>query len=512
MQTIEFKNKKWVIDLDWEILPGDSTVKQESKDVAAKTACSYGLIVEYDGQFAIGLAKKNSKVPSAAFYLALANQEARLESGDSDPYPDWIVIEEMGDDKYWMSVITRGIPSPQYDKVLDITTVKEKITELLINDTYHIFSPCGEIKSIFEGIKFIEDKNLNELTEAVYSKTKFTKLRGIPNNVAYGAVALLVVMGVYFAVDGFLDSYAMKQRAAEAQKRQQDEEKMAEAQYQEKVKIYNKQIEDLKHKEEEQIIMGLAGTPSKMLNAWYEAIGGIESGTHGWKMNKIDCEFVPGVTPQPNSSSCSIKFARTGLTTNRMLLQDYPDAEISGDLATVTRKVIVDESIFEKPDHKVLDGLPSAKNWGFDMLSQLQLLKIANIDFEIKKTTDITFIPPVKPVNPKSMVASGGKAEAVVPVSIGLGSGELVIKSDNFDLLREVADNVDFKAVGVKKISFTLGELGSIKWDATLSYYVNTVNGVIDASNSSLLSNDSLAKPKPDKPIWQTMDANSKQN
>ena len=33
MQTIDIKNKKWTVGLEWEILPGESSFKEEAKDV-----------------------------------------------------------------------------------------------------------------------------------------------------------------------------------------------------------------------------------------------------------------------------------------------------------------------------------------------------------------------------------------------------------------------------------------------------------------------------------------------
>ena len=504
MQTVEFKGKKWTIDLDWEILPGDSTVKEESKEIAIKTNCNYGVLIDYDSQFAIGLAKKNTKIPSASLYLALANQEARAEEGGLSDYSDWIVVEEMGDDKYWMAVIKSGVPSPQYDKVFDITTIRDKISELLINDTYHLFSPCGEIKSIFEDMKYVEEKTLNELTENVVSKIKFTKLRGIPNNVVYGGIALMILLGLGLGVSSFMDSYTLKQRAAALQKQQQEEQQRAQEEYKQKMAIYNKQIADLTKQAQDNVVLGLSGTPSKVLNAWYDAVGGIDFGTHGCKIEEIDCQFTPA---SADKSTCTINFSRNGLATNRMLLQDYPDAVLQGDKASVVRKVLVNDSIFAKPADDILNTLPDAKNWGFDMISQLQLLKIANIDHEIKASTDITITPPPKPLSPQEM-ATGTKPSSPTPIPIGIAQGDVTVKSDNFALLRELADNVDFKAVGVKSVKFTLGEIGAINWEVTLNYYVKTTNGTIAASNSATLSNSAVADKNANqqgKPIWQTM-------
>ena len=36
MQTIEIKNKKWTVGLEWEILPGEASFKEEAKEIADK--------------------------------------------------------------------------------------------------------------------------------------------------------------------------------------------------------------------------------------------------------------------------------------------------------------------------------------------------------------------------------------------------------------------------------------------------------------------------------------------
>lgn len=494
MQTIDIKGKKWIIDLDWEILAEDNNPIQESKKVAKKTECNYGILVDYDNQFAIGLSKKNSRIPSASLYLALANQDMRVDEEKINNYLDWIVVEEMGDEKYWMAVINKGIPSPQFDKVYDITTIKKEITDLLENDTYVIYSPCGEIQSIFEGTKNVQNKNVNELTEGVKSNIKFKKLRGIPTTFMYGGLAILILAGLAMGVNTFLDSYTIRQRNEQLELQRVEQIAQEKAQFAAKMKMYNEELNRMRAKAKESVVLGLSGVPSKVLAAWYDVIGSLDTGTHGWKMESVDCKFTPESID--SQSFCTIAFSRTGLSTNRMLLQDYPDAVLTGDKALVTRKLITDGSFFTKPDASSLDNLPNAKDWGFDMISQLQLLKIADVNFEVKPSSDITFIPPTKPNEhgaiPIPIPNNGNKVDIVTPISIGIGAGELSIKSDNLDLLRELADNVDFKAVGVKEISLKLESLGVLAWETKLVYYVNTNNGGVSASNSEKLSANAL--------------------
>ena len=503
MQITQLKGKKWAIGLDWEILAGDLAIKQEAKDVAEKTNCNYGLLVDYDGQFALGLSPKASKEPSASLYLALANQETRASDG-MDNYPDWIVVEEVGDDKYWMGVIKNGLPAPQFDAIFDITTIKEKFGELIVNDTYKFFSPCGEIVSLFDGLKYVEAKSLNDLTSSVKTKVKYDKLRGIPNSVIYTGISIVVVAGLLMGGLSLMEGHSLKQKAMTIKQRQEAQKKMEQDKYEAELKDYSTQMAKLEKETKEGVLLGLAGDPNKILAAWYNAVSSHELGSHGWDIGNIECYYNPKISglliPQTGEElACDYQFMRNGLTTNRMLLQDYPDAQISGNSALVTKVLKADHDTLNVPTEDFLKTLPNSKNWGFDMISQLQLLKIVSIDYDLNASSDVTFQGLPKPLTPEQK-AEGKTPVAGGPVSIGFSQGQIIIKSKNLELLKEIADNVDFQAVGVKKIALKMGSVGEISWELTLNYYVKSDAGGVVAANSAGLSNSSVPKADPNAP------------
>ena len=504
MQITQLKGKKWAIGLDWEILAGDLSIKEEAKDVSEKTNCNYGLLIDYDGQFSLGLSPKASKEPSAALYLALANQEVRATDG-MDNYPDWIVVEEVGDDKYWMGVIKNGLPAPQFDAVFDITTVKEKFGELIVNDTYKFFSPCGEIISLFDGLKYVDPKSLNDLTASIKTKIKYDKLRGIPNSVVYTGIGIIVAAGILMGGLSLMDGHNLKQKAMAIKQKQENQKQLEEDKYKADIKDYDIQMARLQKQATEGVLLDLAGDPNKILDVWYNAVSSHELGTHGWNIGDIECYYNPklpgAINPQMSEElACDYQFLRNGLTTNRMLVQDYPDARISGNSALLTKILKADRDALKVPNESLLKTLPNAKDWGFDMISQLQLLKIVNIDYDLKASSDVTFKGLPKPLTPQEKA----EGKAAVPgslVSIGLSKGEIKVKSRNLELLKEIANNVDFQAVGVKKIAMKVGNLGEISWDLTLNYYVKSDAGGIVAANSTGLSSSSVpAKSDPNAP------------
>lgn len=491
MQIIEIKNKKWTVGLEWEILPGDSSFKEEAKEIAEKTSSNFGVITEYEGQFSIGLSKKvNPKNPSANLYLALANQEKRTTETNANYYPDWIVVEEVGDDKYWMAIIKNGIPTPQSDATLDITTVKDRIIDLLVNDTFTIYSPCVEIKALFDSQKNIEEIGLNELTSEVHTKVKFLKLRGIPDSVIKSGVGLAVILCLLYGGYTFMEGRDLAEKQRIFVENQEAEQKAAENKYQQDIALWEKQKVQNEIDAKNKIKLAMRLNPSGIVSAWYDLVGGIDAGTHGWQLGKIEC-YVEDKTER-TEASCDILFNRTGLSTNRMFLQDYPDAILKGDQALVKKKVLIAEKDINTNSETLIAGLYTAKNWGFDMISQLQLLKIVNIEHEIKPSASITYSVPAKPLSPVEQ-KSGQKMHAEEQKSIGYAMGQIIIKNDNFELMKEVVDNVDFKGVSVRKATFEPRALGEVNWNLQLDYYVKEDNtGGIAGSDSSNLSNNAI--------------------
>lgn len=493
MQTVDFKGKKWVIGLDWEVLPGNKTIKAESKEVAISEKKAYGVLItqgmsenQISGQggkfVAIGLANKPSKYPSAALFLALANDIETNSANEFDYKTDWIVIEELPNDRYWMVGISKSVPLPQTDIILDRTSLIEKVNNLLVNDVFKIFTTSAEIREVYEGQKEIINKGVNELTADIVAKTKFKKLTGIPNNVIVGATVGLAMAIMFLGYQSYSESAMAKRQQLIIAERAAQEAAEKERVYQEALRQYQNDYDAVKKAELERVVLGLSGDPNKLLNAFYQVVGDLEVGENGWKLDAVDCAFNHAFEKK---ATCTLNFKRTGLTTNRMLLQDYPDATINGDEASVTRALIAPEDTFKVPKFSVLDELPTAKTWGFDMISQLQLLKIVDVDHNVSSSSEIFFTPPAKPLSEQEK-AVGQIQETPVPVSIGISSGQIELNSSNFVILREVADNIDFKSVGVTNVGFKI-ENGNIKWNVKMNYYIKNGDGTIGASDSSAL-------------------------
>lgn len=490
VQILTMAKNKWIVGLEWEHFVGDD-LKSAIRTSAEKNACNFGLSIEYNQKTAIGLAPSNFKGVSAAEALAYANQNELNKKDLSNYNPDWIVIEELGDDKFWMGVVKNGLPAPGYDVILNITEIKENVVELLYDDTYKIFSTSSEVHALINQIKVIELKNLTELTEATRYKANFKKYGGIPTVAIYAAAATIFLIGATYFIFEHLEGQELIQEALRAQEREAEMQRQKQIAYEQKIKDFEVKKLALEQEAKNKITYGLSGNPSEMLNAWYHAVGNIEVGTHGWDLTKVSCYYQ--ATVQPKKFACDYLFKRQGLSTNRMFLEDYPDAKIDGENAVVTRNININPESLKNPDISIIEKLKGANNWNAAMISQLQLLKLVNIDYKFNSSNEITFEIPALPLSPQEE-AQGAPLRVPTEQSLGVAQGTLNVSGRDFDFVKEFADNVNFYGTGLRKVDFNVGKEGKISWDATFDYFISTREGSLKSTDSSTIQIDNNSR------------------
>lgn len=491
MQILKMSGQKWIIGLEWETLPGENTLKEELTEAAERDKTSYGVVVSHNENYSVGLSLTHPKGTSASHALALANQ-ASLNNTDSinQNYPDWIVIEEIpGTEKFWLGVIKKGLPAPFYDIISDITELKDHVIELMYDDTYRIFSKSSEIIAIFGSMKTVENQSITDLTANFKEKSKFKKIRGIPPGFVYAGAALIILSGIGFGVYQQIEGRDIAEKAASFQLQKDAEIAQKKLTYEKDMKTYETKKAQLENDAKLKVIHGLAGNPIHMLNAWYQAVGNMEVGTHGWKMTDVSCYYK---LDQVNSVfACDYLFKRTGLSTNRMFLEDFPNAKIDGENAVFTQIVPIDSNSIMAPDISVINTLKGANNWSASMISQLQLLKVVNIDYAIGNSAEVQYEVPAEPLTPEER-EKGVAPRTAVMKSLGVAQGSLQVKGENFDFVKEFADNVNFYGTGLRKVDFKISGLGKISWNTHFDYFILQDGGVIKSSDSSSLSNNSI--------------------
>jgi hypothetical protein len=472
MQTININGKKWVVELDWEILPGDNSLREELKEVALKTHTDYGIVVESDEQYSVGLSTKSSKDPSAALYLALANQYDR-ENLTADSYGallDWVVIESVGNDKFWMSVIKKGLPSPQFDKIFDITTVKDKITELLINDSYRIFSTSPEIVSIFGEFKNIENIGLNELVKNVKTKIKLKKLTGLPLPVIYAGLgvigAILVLYGVYYV----FDSYNMKKHFIEMQNKQKETELRQKAEYEHKLLEYNKKVKETYDNAKTEIVKKITFPQSVVLLSWDSFINSLKVNNNGWNITSVTCIYsgVDGV--------CEVRFVKDHFATNKMLLELFPDVVFDHSGATLRVKLNFDLPVEAQQPQAIDSVVGSPKDWNNGFISKMQSFNFVDINYAVKSAKKINLILPMKPTGPGASPAPQNKPGVASKVDDGFNyyTGELIVHSNKFYMFEEFIRSTSYDGIAIKGANFKVSSDGDVAWELIFDYFWNS--------------------------------------
>lgn len=494
METFVLDGKRWTREFLWEELTGSDDVNAAAKLRAKETDNSYGILLSHEDKHVVGLSKKAPKYPSAAIALALANQKELENSTLSSDNPNWIVLEEVDAEHYWIVVISNGLPQSQYDTILPINEIKTKVEELLVNETYKVYSKSQEINDIYRARLNVIQKGLSELTEdldfkskEVNSNFKAKKLGGLSNAVTYSLLGLIVLaVAGYFTMD-FLEGQSLQEKLAIIEKQKRQIEQQEQREYEQAMEQYRINSELARVKAVDNVLDRLSGVPKTILNAWYYTVGNMNIGTHGWDLKKIECYYNPLTQVEIDKFGCDFLFNRSGLGTNRMLLQDYPDAKIVSNQGVVRQPLALYPKFVSKQNEIFLKQLPDAKLWGYDMISQLQLVKIAEIDFQMSNSKDITYQLPEKPLTPQEK-KEGKKPLPPEVKSLGVADGTVDISSDSFDLVKELADNINFYAVSPTKLEIEVGGLGQLKWKAKFDYFIKTDEGLIGNTGSSGLS------------------------
>lgn len=477
MRVATFGGKKWVVDLEWELMPNEAPFRQEIKSVVSKTDKPYGVAIEYEGALAVGLSKKPSKLFSAAAMLAAANQKSlSMDSGApaEESQNDWIVIDSLADDEYWLCVIKNGVPLPgTADTVHTLKDLQNRVTDLLEVDTYKIFSPLGEIKSYLSGVKPVDESGVAELTSGITQKFKLKKLVGISPVVVY-IMGGMVALGLgYFALDAFLENTAMQKKITEMQKQQQQAQQAEQMEAQRAAADYEKLVRNEKQKQLSRLYAGIAGDPKVLLPAWINSVSDLPYPSFGWDMTRVECVFNSETVALNERASCLVFFKRGKYGTTRMLLDEIPTAQVAGNEAQVglnLTNVPVELLANRTPDQIVL---PNAALFAKVVMSQVQALESSSITSAVKPAVDAVFNPPTRPLT-KAQIDAGEKPQPTQPINLGFSEGELILRGKNvlyFGVLFE-----DMNPMGMSmsrfRVDFKLGDAAS--WEATFKYFLKS--------------------------------------
>jgi hypothetical protein len=499
MNIVSIDNKKWVVGIEWQILPGETDdYKDEIKEASRKAGKNFGVTFDYDDVRVLGLLDKKVKEPVAAAYAARANQkmlkkeeEEENESGSptSNPLKDWIIVEEVGD-HYWLCAIKNGIPLPGFDVVEDLDQIKNKIFELLEVDTYTIYTKSERVDELLRGSKFTEPKSLFDLIEEAkfdktdLSKVKVSQLVGIDSKYLIVVIAVFGVIILGYFLNDFIQNQSLASKAKQLQEQQMRQKLLEKQQFEQKMREYDKQVEQAKQNALQNVQQNINLKNKEILNNWVNPAINLNVSTGGWNVNKYLCNVVDATSNNQTATGCYLLLNRTDYGTDQMLLAVFPKAKIIGNTARID--ITIPNSNLNDTSASTSAPQVAEPNALLDNnISTLQQLKMANITYSISKQDEITYPVPAKPLTADQMRAN---AKPVIPPPVGLGiyKGIIQITGSNLLFLKDAINLLSYSSVAINNLDAEIN-YDDQKWMITFNYYTNAPLPL----DSKVLSDDS---------------------
>jgi hypothetical protein len=479
MKIVVFKNGPAAIGLDWFVLSGKLPERKGIKALLEQNrGVKFGLVVKFGGVALLGMVppeEKAPKAPSAAAWVALANQsllDKKQSPGDttgsSGESNDWIVIENLGDGRYWFLVVREGLPLPGTDILVDQATAVSLLNEALATQNpFIVFSNDADIRDEALGAVRIEAKDFAEIVSGIKpTKAQIKALTGISSTVVLVLLFLVLAGGLWW---GYSMWQARQQRLA-AEAAAQAAATQQAASLKKDQAAYNLAVQ--------QAILTALKTgvtkvnqslatpaPGDVLGAWSDMVEGTSINHAGWELGGFACS-IEEIKP-----TCVITLKRGPFGINRLLMQDHPDAVLEGDSATYK---IQGTDLVARPTK--IGDLTQAASFNENFVSELQMLRLATVSYNLGASTEISE-PVVMPPKPASMFKPGSTPDApakAVSVQLGVSSGVLTLNGGKVWQLRGMREFLAGNNLAVVASTIAASRADTGAWSMTVNYYIRS--------------------------------------
>ena len=337
-KIVKLKDKQVIIGLEWELLEGTSERKSQREILKRNPGVKAGVLVRSADIAVLGLmgpGQKKPSVPSGAAMIALANQDTQARvTGQSSSIEDnqWIVIERLSEDEFWVVDIKDGVPLPGADFVGSYEKVRSYLDEMLEGAGFKVFTSDVGIQELVDQKAIVVPRGAAEIIADLEKPARgnLKTISGVDPTIILVIVAFVAVVAAFFGWDYF--QKASRERASQQQAQQRATE---EAQ---RLAAEKKSYEEAIHKAVlDALDQGVASVntalqtpvPGEVLGAWVDIVEGVPMNHSGWDVQAADCSMET-----PEVPACTIKLKRNEVGINRVLLEDYPEAIINGDEAS----------------------------------------------------------------------------------------------------------------------------------------------------------------------------------
>lgn len=491
MKRQKFGPHEVLIGLEWDI-PTDnrgsegsmirSMVRSESH-----RGCRFGTVVrstDMNGAATITVGfvppgeTTRPKLPAAAALLAMASHQRRLsgsvDSGLSTTEGtswNWLVIEKLDDDNYWLVGIMQAAPLPTSDIIGTFEQVVEIATEFLQrsendfvihtrdDEIRHALSMIADSSSTQGFFELLGDTDGLRVNDAVPKQ-----IAGLRMPVFMLAVAMLVVIlgtVVFIHWRHVHQAELARQNAAAAASAASRKEVQDRLDYQAQVQ---QAVQAALVKGKKAIDEALATpSPSATILRWTQLIQTVDLDQAGWGIKGIDCQA--GVTPM-----CHVSLSRGDMGINRLLLKVHPDAVIEGDKASFD--IRADRLENRKANWNHLDD---ARALMVNLISDLQLLRNGGLEYHQENSKEIVqaVTMPASKLQ-KFRPGSTSKVGPAPSVQMGVASGKMGVGGKAIWQLDGVGEFLDREGVTLQGVAIKVGDDGVSDWKLSATYYLRS--------------------------------------
>lgn len=480
-RIIKLQNTQVVIGLEWFLLDArDAKEKQMSERRAVQkvlkenAGTKAGIVVRSADTAVLGLMPKGQKkpsVPSGAALLAFASQDAQGRStGQSSSIEDtqWMVIERLGEDEYWLVDLRDGVVVPGADFVGDLDKVRQYLDEMLEDPGFKVFTTDPEIQSIAAHRANLISKDASTIIAEIEKPTRgnLKTLSGIDPTMLLVIVAFALLVGGFFGYDYFSKVQKERQMRAQAAARQSEEAQRLKKESDDYVTAVKAAVLTALDTAVSSVNAAL-GTPGsrEILGSWVGLIESVPLNHSGWATERIEC-----LMETPEKPLCTVFVRRGPAGINRILLEDYPDVQLNGDEASYV--VRGPDLTARSADWNQLD---SAHGLMMGLVSDLQFIQNTGISYNQSASKDIVQAVTL-PTPPASLFTPGTEqaAAAPAPVNTGVSKGDLGLTGDGLWQLPGLAKMLDRNGIGVKAVNVDL-KSGKDAWQLQTEYFIRSL-------------------------------------
>ena len=475
-KIVKLNETSVIIGLEWELLDYGVAERKAVRDILKKNpGVKSGVLVRAADVATLGMMEAGQKkpaVPSGAALLAQANQEAQARvSGQSSSIEDnqWIVVERLSEDEYWVVDIKDGVPLPGCDFVGGYEKVRLYLAEMIEGTGFKVFTTDQEIQAAVSHQAMTIPKGAAELIEELEKPARgnLKTLSGVDPALIGVILVFAVLVGGFFAWDFWKEQSQRRAQQQAASQRASAEAQRLEEEKKSYVQAIEKAVYDALDQGVESVNVALrAPSPREVIRSWLDMVENIPLNHSGWDTQAIDC-----MMETPSQPICTVKLKRTEMGINRILMTDYPEAEIAGDEASYVLRG--PELTLREPSWSQVD---SANAFMMGLMSDFQYVRKTGLNYTQGESKDV--VQPIAMPTPPPSLFNPMDTQQVVPVSpinTGMAQGVIGLGGEDLWLLEGVSQLIDRNAISLTSMSVDVSSFSKQPWTAQGEFFIRSL-------------------------------------